>query len=115
MPNIASDAQRRGTTGEIRREDILATSDTTISGRELRRHSISPGPGYAGYVRANYDFPASRNDEIDLRRGAVYRVIAEQGPWLLGEDETATRRGRFPTSYVEWVAVCRYSWAQMIT
>ena len=57
------------------------------------------------YVRALYDFEASRGDEMDLRRGAVYRVVAERGQWLLGENDTGDCRGEFPGTYVERGAV----------
>ena len=57
------------------------------------------------HVRALYDFSASRSDEMDLRRGAVYTVIAERGQWLVGEDDSGTQRGEFPRSYVEHGAV----------
>ena len=53
------------------------------------------------YVRALYDFEASRGDEMDLQRGAVYRVVADRGQWLLGENDTLTCRGEFPGTYVE--------------
>ena len=42
---------------------------------------------------------------MDLRRGAVYTVIAERGQWLVGEDDSGTQRGEFPRSYVEHGAV----------
>ena len=48
---------------------------------------------------------ASRGDEMDLRRGAVYRVVAERGQWLLGENEAGDCRGEFPGTYVEHGAV----------
>lgn len=57
------------------------------------------------YVRALYDFSASRSDEMDLRRGTVYTVTAERGQWLVGEDDSGTQRGEFPRSYVEHGAV----------
>ena len=42
---------------------------------------------------------------MDLRRGAVYTVIAERGQWLVGEDDSGTQRGEVPRSYVEHGAV----------
>ena len=53
------------------------------------------------YVRALYNFTASRENEMDLRRGAIYRVTVEQGQWCVGEDETGTCHGEFPCTYVE--------------
>jgi len=38
---------------------------------------------------------------MDLQRGAVYRVLADRGQWLLGENDTLTCRGEFPGTYVE--------------
>mmetsp|Transcript_25879 Transcript_25879/g.77963 ORF Transcript_25879/g.77963 Transcript_25879/m.77963 type:complete len:1143 (+) Transcript_25879:198-3626(+) len=61
----------------------------------------SPKVGHKRYVRAVYDFTASRRTEMDLRRGAVYRVISEQGHWLVGENDTGTQSGEFPGTYVE--------------
>lgn len=42
---------------------------------------------------------------MDLRRGAVYRVVAERGQWLLGENDAGDCRGEFPGTYVERGAV----------
>ena len=62
--------------------------------------STSPQARRERYVTALYDFTASRSDEMDLQRGAVYRVVAERGQWYVGEDYSGCR-GEFPATYVE--------------
>ena len=76
-------------------------SDGRVLALERTSGICSQGPSRGRYVRALYDFTASRKNEMDLRRGAVYRVTAEQGSWLVGENETGSRRGEFPGTYVE--------------
>lgn len=52
------------------------------------------------YVRAIYDFPASRPDEVSLRKGDVARVLKDLDPnWVQG----VVRRteGVFPVTFVE--------------
>ena len=94
---------------EIRSEAVPLPADASAKIAALSQDNSQAVPSqltdlpcnHTGYVRALYNFTASREDEMDLQRGAVYRIIARHGDWFVGEDDT--RRGEFPCTYVEWV------------
>jgi len=88
---------------DIRSEAVPLPADASAKIAALsQEYSLTDLPcNHTGYVRALYNFTASREDEMDLQRGAVYRIIARHGDWCVGEDDT--RRGEFPCTYVEWV------------